>query len=121
MSFDKDKVSAWLKSNKRSQAWLAEQVGVATGTVNRWLNGKLEPTSAKVLLMDRVMGCAEPDMPDLTQRVNLRLPADVWELVEKLAKVQGLTTMEFVQKYAERIAQEIAWLLLEAQKQLDEK
>lgn len=120
MDFDIHRVNSWLKENRRSQAWLAEQVGVATGTVNRWLNGKLKPTAAKILLVDRLIGAtSNENLPDLTQKVNLKFPVEVWELVEKLAAVQGLSPEQFVQKYATRIAEEIAWLLLQAQKQFD--
>lgn len=35
-------IKTWLKNNKRSQAWLAEQVGVHLVSVNSWLNGRAE-------------------------------------------------------------------------------
>lgn len=114
MAFDIEKINSWLKENKRSQAWLAEQVGVATGTVNRWLNGKLEPTSAKVALLDRIIGGTDMDLPDLSKKVDLTLPAEVWGLVEQLAKLQGMTPEEMVQKYATRLAEEMAHLLVQA-------
>lgn len=35
-------IKTWLKNNRRSQAWLAEQVGVHLVSVNSWLNGRAE-------------------------------------------------------------------------------
>lgn len=120
MAFEIEKINRWLKENKRSQAWLAEQVGVATGTVNRWLNGKLEPTAAKVVLLDRIIGGQGDDLPDLSKKLNLTLPAEVWGLVEQLAKVQGMTPEEMVQKYSTRLAEELAHLLVQANECLEQ-
>lgn len=116
MNYDIEKVKTWLKQNKRSQSWLAEQVGVHTGTVNRWLQGHLQPTASKIILLDRIMGGgagigAPPPPP---QEVRLKLPEEVWGLVEQLARVQGMTAGEYVHKCAEQLAEELACLLIDA-------
>lgn len=121
MNYDIEKVKTWLKQNKRSQSWLAEKVGVHTGTVNRWLQGHLQPTASKIILLDRIMGGgagigAPPPPP---QKVRLKLPEEVWGLVEQLARVQGMSVEDYVQRCASQLAEELASLLITANKKED--
>ena len=113
MSYNAERIRAWLQANKRSQAWLAEKVGVHTGTVNRWLQGHLQPTASKIILLERIM--AGTDSSELPQApVRLKLPAEVWGLVEALAAAQGVSAEEYVRRCAAQLAEELASLLINA-------
>lgn len=114
------KISQWLDENKRSQAWLAEQLGCHVVTLNRYLNGKQRLGRTRQTLLERIIGGQSDDLPDLSKKVNLTLPAEVWGLVEQLAKVQGMTPEEMVQKYATRLAEELAHLLVQANECLEQ-
>lgn len=117
MNYDIEKVKTWLKQNKRSQSWLADQVGVHTGTVNRWLQGHLQPTASKIILLNRIMSGGAPVGEVAQKEVRLRLPDEVWGLVEQLARVQGMTAGEYVHKCAAQLAEELACLLIDANEQ----
>lgn len=114
MSCTPEKVFEWLDINKRSQAWLASQLGCHVVTLNRWLNGKQVLSRTRMSLLDRIIVGTDMDLPDLSKKVDLTLPAEVWGLVEQLAKLQGMTPEEMVQKYATRLAEEMAHLLVQA-------
>lgn len=120
MSCTPEKISQWLDENKRSQAWLAEQLGCHVVTLNRYLNGKQRLGRTRQTLLERIIGGQGDDLPDLSKKVNLTLPAEVWGLVEQLAKVQGMTPEEMVQKYATRLAEELAHLLVQANECLEQ-
>lgn len=115
-----EKISQWLDENKRSQAWLAEQLGCHVVTLNRYLNGKQRLGRTRQTLLERIIGGQWEDLPDLSKKVNLTLPSEVWGLVEQLAKVQGMTPEEMVQKYATRLAEELAHLLVQANECLEQ-
>lgn len=118
---DAEKTKQWLKQNKRSQSWLAEQLGCHVVTINRWFQGKQQLSGTRLALLDRIMGGgagigAPPPPP---QEVRLKLPEEVWGLVEQLARVQGMSVEDYVQRCATQLAEELASLLITANKKED--
>ena len=113
MSITASTTRAWLQANKRSQAWLAERLGCHVITLNRWLQGKQQLTSPRLALLERIM--AGTDSSELPQApVRLKLPAEVWGLVEALAAAQGVSAEEYVHRCAAQLAEELASLLINA-------
>lgn len=45
-------VKLWLFENRISQATLAEEAGLDTSNLNRWLNGHVAPSLKNMLLID---------------------------------------------------------------------
>ncbi len=114
---DAEKTKQWLKTHKRSQAWLAEQLGCHVVTINRWFQGKQQLSGTRLALLERIMSGGAP-VGELPQKeVRLQLPDEVWGLVEQLARVQGMTAGEYVRKCAAQLAEELACLLIDANEQ----
>lgn len=116
--FDSKILRDWLEEQNRSQSWLADKLGVHPGTVNRWVQGRLKPSSDKLAVLERLMyegSVAKEECGALPQEnLRLKIPDEIWALVENLASLQGLSTEEYVKNIAARLAEELAILILKA-------
>lgn len=60
------RLRAWLRDERRSQAWIAEQVGVHQTAVSRWLGGAVPPLES-ALELRRVTGIEVEDWAVLAE------------------------------------------------------
>jgi transcriptional regulator with XRE-family HTH domain len=51
-----ERIDRWLKRNKRSRAWLAEQLNVQRPVLWRWLNNKRTPSVKYLVLIQKLTG-----------------------------------------------------------------
>jgi len=55
MTLTKEAIKNWLKKSNRERDWLAEQLGVASKTVDNWLSSPQNIPHSKLLLIQRLM------------------------------------------------------------------
>lgn len=68
-----------LRANRRTQSWLADQVGVSGAAVSQWVRGTTEPTRDMVFSAERALGLA----PGTLSRSLGYLPTDAVEVVDE--------------------------------------
>lgn len=49
-----DQIDSWLKRNKKTRAWLADELGVKRETLWRWLNGRRTPRIEHCVAIERL-------------------------------------------------------------------
>ncbi len=105
-----EEVKKWMKATNRTQADLAAAMGVATGTVNRWLMGKLKMSATKEALLRTLMRPAESAVAQVG--IPMTLPAELVEVFTRLAEREGMTMEEWVGQKLDQYADELTLLLL---------
>jgi transcriptional regulator with XRE-family HTH domain len=74
-----EKIEEWLRTSGRTAAWLANQTGLASGTVSRYLSDKRDPRRPELVRLAKAMGVSldyladddvtEPPQPLVSQRI----------------------------------------------------
>lgn len=52
------KLGAWLKQEGKSQAQFAKEIGTDQGNVSEWVHGKVQPSLATVVKVEKLTGGA---------------------------------------------------------------
>ncbi len=80
---DQESVKSWLKSAGKDRQWLANQCGVALGTVNNWLSAGRPITGASARIIRDLMGGR--------QELKPKLELQTYQALQRMAKAQGTT------------------------------
>lgn len=102
-------IKKWLKSNKRTYAWLAERCAVAQGTVKNWMSSKPIPAS-KLKLINALIRETEPITitaileNSMQQPYTIALDSTDYAIVKKAAGATG----ESIGKWTQRVLTEEA-------------
>lgn len=88
---------ALIRERRMTQVEFAERLGVAQSTLNKWLNGRREPTLKELAWIARALTEARPDAPVFPGYMAFGLPS-ARELAAALAKaVDGLGSAAVIQ------------------------
>lgn len=104
-------IKQWLKTSKRTRAWLGDQCGVTKRTVDNWLSGSQPITGANLRLIEMLIArdaaAAAELAADQAERQNivLRVDLDLFDLARK-ALEHGLTIKEWAIHELDKAADE---------------
>lgn len=58
-------IKQWLKANKKTQQWLADEVRLDVATVNKWLNGRASLSTSSQKLVELIIAPSTTNAPSV--------------------------------------------------------
>lgn len=113
------RIKDWLKTNQKTQQWLADQLKVHGTTVRKWLTGSLRMPESRLAFIKAIMNAGA--FAQLNGRPgDFVFPVCLNEkeklIIEAAAKVRGLSVEEYLQSTAVQLAEDFAEALLQKEK-----
>ncbi len=101
---DRLRIKEWLDQKRKTQSWLAEQLGVTFASVNKWINGRGAISPAFKKLITRMMNEGEG-----TQDDSLAPSASLTdEQIDTAAQSIGKSSKELIRGVLYHVSDKIA-------------
>lgn len=113
MQQGKEAIKAWLKKNKKSREWLAEQCLVSKPAVDEWFKKRGVIPATKLALIRQLMEKTDiqefgnpPGLPEteLKNKLYVELPPEIQTILETQAHMNGMNLVAYCSLILERAA-----------------